>query len=67
MENEGFFDNGGSRGVAVGTRRWQATLLEEARGQTMSHSPTREFQCQTEDWRVSARGEVFFGEASIGV
>ena len=43
------------------------TLLEEARGQTVSHTSPHGFQRQTEDWEVSARGEVFSGEASTGV
>ena len=67
MEKEDFFGEGGARGVAGETRRQQTTLLEEARGQTISHVQSIEFQRWIEDRHVSVCGEVFSGEASTGV
>ena len=41
VENEGFSDDDREHGV-VGQARWQqTTLLEEARGQTVPHTPPR--------------------------
>ena len=56
MENEGFSGNGEARGVAGETRWPQTTLLEEARDQTVPHTPPREFQHRTKDRHVSALG-----------
>ena len=50
-------------GDTVGGGVWPNSALSAAK---LHHALTREFQRRTIDWRVLARGEVFFDKVSTG-